>query len=287
LTQTLGRSGGVGVGCDPARSGDQPGGGSGREGGPQELGTAALGAHPGDEEDRPRHQLPHAAEVAGLGGSDNRSHPAQRPLPRQPVGELVDEAGKTLVQRQLRRRQVLQVGGTRIAGADEGEHPSPGLRRGGGQRLEGVAAEQGVGGESVGTEALHGPPGGRRFADQSLGVGGGGDRDVAALAVGDDQQAGVAGRCADLFQGAPTGRAETLEAGELRLDRDASWAGPVDQGAAMVGDRGGRQLGGWRFRVAGLRPLPGQLGRVGVEAEADLAAALFDERRQPINKGTQ
>lgn len=55
----------------------------------------------------------------------------------------------------------------------------------------------------------------------------------------------------------------------------------------MVGDRGGCQLGGRGLGVARLRPLPGQLGRVGVEAEADLAAALFDERRKPISERGQ
>jgi hypothetical protein len=55
----------------------------------------------------------------------------------------------------------------------------------------------------------------------------------------------------------------------------------------VVGDRGGCQLGGRRLVVARLRPLPGQLGRVGVEAEADLAAALFDERREPISERRQ
>jgi hypothetical protein len=38
--------------------------------------------------------------------------------------------------------------------------------------------------------------------------------------------------------------------------------------------RGGGQLGCRRF--AGAFPLPGQIGRIGVEAEADLAAALVD-----------
>jgi hypothetical protein len=55
----------------------------------------------------------------------------------------------------------------------------------------------------------------------------------------------------------------------------------------VVGDRGGCQLGGRRFGIARLRPLPSQLGRVGVEAEADLAPALFDERRKPIGKASQ
>jgi hypothetical protein len=55
----------------------------------------------------------------------------------------------------------------------------------------------------------------------------------------------------------------------------------------VVGDRGGCQLGGRRLRIARLRPRPGQLGGVGVEAEADLAAALLYERREPISEGTQ
>lgn len=50
----------------------------------------------------------------------------------------------------------------------------------------------------------------------------------------------------------------------------------------MCGDRGGGQLGGRRVWIAG--PVPGQPGRVGVEAEADLTAALFDERRESIRE---
>jgi hypothetical protein len=51
----------------------------------------------------------------------------------------------------------------------------------------------------------------------------------------------------------------------------------------VVDDRGGRKLGG-RCPVARLAPVPGQLGRVGVEAEADLAAAFLYERRKPIRE---
>jgi hypothetical protein len=62
---------------------------------------------------------------------------------------------------------------------------------------------------------------------------------------------------------------------------------PLDQVAAVLGDRDRRQLSRRRLGFAGARPLPGQLGRVGVEAEADLAAALLDERREPIGKASQ
>jgi hypothetical protein len=52
----------------------------------------------------------------------------------------------------------------------------------------------------------------------------------------------------------------------------------------VLGDRGGCQLSGGRLRIARRLPLPGQIGRVGVEAEADLTAALFDERRKSIGE---
>jgi hypothetical protein len=55
----------------------------------------------------------------------------------------------------------------------------------------------------------------------------------------------------------------------------------------VLGDRGGCQLSGGRLRIARRLPRPGQLGRVGVEAEADLTAALFDERRESIGEAGQ
>jgi hypothetical protein len=50
---------------------------------------------------------------------------------------------------------------------------------------------------------------------------------------------------------------------------------------------GGGELGGGLLSPARLRPGPGQFGRVGVEAETDLAAALSDERREPIGEAIQ
>jgi hypothetical protein len=225
--------------------------------------------------------------MARLGGADHGPHPAQSSLAPETVGKLVDERRQPLVQRRLGRRQVLEVGGTGVAGADEDEHPRPRLGRGGDQRLQRVSSQQRVGGEGVGTEAADRSPGGWRLADQRLRVGRGGDGDVAALAVGDDQQARFAGGGADLFERAPAGSAEPLEAGKLRLDGDTGGAGPLDQGPTVAGDRGSRQLGRRRLGIACRLPLPGQFGRVGVEAEADLAATLFDERRQPIGKASQ
>jgi hypothetical protein len=52
------------------------------------------------------------------------------------------------------------------------------------------------------------------------------------------------------------------------------------------GDRGGGPLGGGAGGPARIEPVE-KPGRVRVEAEADLAAALFDERREPIRKRDQ
>jgi hypothetical protein len=185
--------------------------------------------------------------------------------------------------RALRGRQVLEVGGARVACADKREDACPRRVRGGDQRLQRVGAEQRVGGEGVGAEAGDRAPRRGGLADQGLAVGLGGDRDVAPLAVGDDQQPRLAGGGAEVFERRPARCAEALEAGELRLDRDAGRPGAVDQRPAVSGD-GARGDFGRRALDRGPEILPGQLRRVGVETEADLAAALFDERRQPVRK---
>jgi hypothetical protein len=54
----------------------------------------------------------------------------------------------------------------------------------------------------------------------------------------------------------------------------------------VLGDRSGSRLSGG-LGIAWRLPLAGQLGRVGVEAETDLTAALFDERRESIGEAGQ
>ena len=91
-----------------------------------------------------------------------------------------------------------------------------------------------------------------------------------------------------VLERAPAVGAEALEAGELRLDRDARAAGGLDRGAAVTRYRLGGEaspLGriGDERRLGPDRDRP-KPGRVGVEAENDLAAALLYERREPISE---
>ena len=69
----------------------------------------------------------------------------------------------------------------------------------------------------------------RRAAEERLGVGGGGDVDVAALGVGEHEQARVAGVRDGGVERGPAGGAEALEAGELRLDATHGGRGRVDE----------------------------------------------------------
>src|SRR6201999_4193304 len=96
--------------------------------------------------------------------------------------------------------------------------------------------EQWMGGEGGGAEARHLAPGGGGRADERLGVGGRRHRHVAALAVGKEDQAGVGGRLAGGGERLPAWRGEALEAGELRLHRDAVGTHARDQLTAVGGD---------------------------------------------------
>ena len=163
----------------------------GREGRREVLDAAALGADARQQERRARHQLAHAREVLGRGGADHRADVGEPARP--PPSSSTSRARRSHSGRRRPAARSCDVGGAGVGGADEHEHPGPGGARGLDQRLERVAAEQRVDGQRVGARGRRRAEGRRRRADQRLRVGGGGDGDVAALAVGDDEQAGGAG----------------------------------------------------------------------------------------------
>jgi hypothetical protein len=112
----------------------------------------------------------------------------------------------------------------------------------------------------------------------------GGDADVAALGVGQDDEAGGACGTGDALQRRPPRRAEALEAGGLRLGGDARGPRRVDQGTAVRRDRCGRPLGGRAAvgrRAQRLRPQP---RRVRVESQDDLGLAVGNGVGQAVGE---
>ena len=113
-------------------------------------------------------------------------------------------------------------------------------------------------------EARHLAERARGGAHERLPVRGGGDRHVAALAVGYDEQAVLARRLAHLGERRPPRRAEPLEAGELQLDGHAGRPRGLDGGAAVArhGRRRALRRGALLFApalpVATAQPGPGR-----------------------------
>ena len=178
--------------------------------------------------------------MSRLRGPDHGPHAGEAGFGVEPISTLRDELRHSLEQRRVRGGKVEQVRGARIGRAHEAKQPGT---RGVGfveQRLERVPAEHRVGRGGVGSDARDVPPRGRRRSEERLPVCRCADRHVAALAVGDHQQPGVARRRGGEFERHPARRTEPLEAGQLELGRHAGRPSPLDQGAAAFEDgRGG------------------------------------------------
>ncbi len=193
--QTLGGGGRVGVGGDRrARRGRGP-----RRARRRRRRRAARAGRPGR---RRRESGRSSAASARAGGRCARARwrRPRRPSrsgPRvagEPLGEAVDSAASRSCSGRSGAGRSWTSAAPGLLVRTSAKTPAPAAAAASTQRLERVDAEQRVGGEGVGAEAGNRAPRSRRLADQRLPVGGGGDRDVAALAVGDHQQAGLAGR---------------------------------------------------------------------------------------------
>ena len=190
---------------------------------------------PGQQEDRARHQLAHARQALGAGGARPprpTSDSPQSPTWPAPTASTSSASRSCSGAPPASRSWRSAAPGFEVFTSRK--QPAPARRGRLDQRLERVAAQQGVGGERVGAEAGHLAERPGRGAHQRLGVGGGGDRHVAALAVGQHQQAVLARRVARGGQRRPPGRAEALEAGELELHGHARRPRRLDGGAAVA-----------------------------------------------------
>lgn len=257
-----------------------------------------------------RHQLSQARQMPRLRRSYHRAQRREAGVTGQLGAHLLDDGGQPLVKRAVGRRQVFYVRRTGIARSYQDEDAGGVVFRRRHQRRQGIAAEQWVGGEGIGPQTGDSAPRRLDRTDHRFTVSLRRNRYIAALSVGDHQQTGFTGMSADLMQSRPAGRAETLEAGQLRLDRNAGRTGPLDQPLAVANDGlgcpsrriqrvkqliwlidlsiGRRSTNAVAMNGNGVLRIqrPREAQRIRIEPETDLAAALFDERRQPICEGS-
>lgn len=232
-----------------------------------EIGRAApLGAHARDQEDRLRHELPDPCEVSRLRRSDHRPHARQAVGAGEPVAAGGDDLGDALIERPAAGVQIQEVGRPGIRGPNEDEEARAGAHRDLGEGIENVASHQRVHRDGVRPERLRIARRLVRSANQALRVDRGDVRHVAPLGVGDDEEPRLLRRGDGLGERLPAAGPESLEAGELGLDRDAELPGLVDQAPAALGD-----VVGWT--------------RIRVQPETDLASPLRDRSGEPIRKG--
>lgn len=220
------------------------------------------------------------------GRPDYRTHPGQVAFPPgEPIGETIHDPGEMLVNRAFRGREVLDIGGARVAGPDQGEDSGAGGLSCLDHRFQGIDAKQRIGGEGIGPQTGNRTERRLCAADHGLPVGLGRNGNIAAFAVGDHEETGVPSRRAYFFEGFPARPAQPFEAGQLRLHRDTEGPCKFDDPAAV-----GRDSGTCGFRRRSFCPVGDRItesGRIRIQAEADLAATLFYERRSLINEEAQ
>jgi hypothetical protein len=122
-------------------------------------------------------------------------------------------------------------------------------------------------------EPINWPVDGRCLAQKRLRICPRGDVDVAALCVRDHQQPAGSGALGDLAQSRPAGSAESLEARDLELDRDAVGRRCLDRQRAMGGDSACRPVRrrpvSWSLVGELDRPRP-QPGGIWIQAQHQL-----------------
>src|SRR5512146_3599761 len=123
--------------------------------------------------------------------------------------------------------QVLDVT-ARVRRLDEDEDPGSAPPRGRVERLDRLTAEVRIDGERVRARLI--------ALEVRVGVCACGRADVAALSVGDHEQAGTPSVRAHLVEGSHAGGTERLEERELRLDRHGVRRDRVDETAAEARD---------------------------------------------------
>ena len=194
-----------------------------------------------------RQQSPSLSDRAGICGTDDRADRGQPSLADELLAPLRDELGHLVPDvSAVRENEILHLGPAgirRLHDAEDAGTAAPACCE---ERLDRVAPQVRIHGQRVRK---------RRIAfEERRGVCAGGGTHVAALAVGDDLQAGCARIRAGLLERSDAVRAERLEERDLRLDRHDVWRNRIHETPAEARTRTGRVL-------ASLLSLAAQLDR--------------------------
>ena len=242
---------------DGARRGDERARRAGRKSGAELLGAAALRSHAGQEQNGTRHEAARGLEHVRMRGTDHRpdrGEPARADVVRSPA---VDETRDVLPERPpVGERQILEVFAASIRGLHDWEHAEPVVREEG---LERVVAQVRVHGDRVGERRERGGVGARSRGN------------IAALRVGDDEQARLPRVAAHLDERGPARDPLRLEERRLGLDGDRDPGDGVDDAATELHDAEPRR----------------HERRIRVEADAERCALPLHRGCEPIREMTR
>src|SRR5829696_8114235 len=257
---------------DGARDGDDRAGRTARERTCDVRRRRSLGAYPGQEQDRAGQDAARVADRARVRRADDGADARETAFADEVLAPLADEPRDVLPEQlAVAQDEVLDVGATLVRRLDEAEDARSLAPAGGQERLQRVTAEVRVDGERVRESAHAGS-----WLQIGRDVGARGRADVAALAVGNHEQARGACVGADLLERPHAVRPERLEERELRLDRDRVRRDGVHDPAAEAADRGGR-------RVAA--ELDRKQVEARVEPDDELAPLALDRFREAVAEG--
>lgn len=206
------------VGIEDGSAGGDDGAFAVEEGGAGHFGGGALCAVAWQEEDGFWEAFSEAFHGMGLGCADDGAEGAEPAVADHGVGEggefVGDHFGPGSAVVEF---DILEIGGAGVAGPDEDEQALAGMLGGVEERLEGVEAEHGIGGDGVwGDDFVLVAEG--SIGEVSGGVGRGGGSDVAAFDVADDEESEFFGFLDEREVGFDAFRVVFFEIGGLEFD---------------------------------------------------------------------
>ena len=241
------------------------------------VGPGALRAVARYQEDETRITPAKRRSFRRIGGADDDADGGIAAVPDAAATDAVSQCGRRVVEGpSVVDGAVLEVRRAGVRGLGQ-EEQSPPMGRMLDERLYAVAAQVGVDGDGIGTEAGKGA-----VAQVILGIGLRRRADVAALGVADDQKPLCPGPAHHLFQGLKAGRSQPFEERHLRFDHGNHVVYRIDDADTEVAHHDGEcvAVGG----VDALRHSPGHQAEMGIEPHNHGAVPGADGGAQAVGE---